>query len=945
MAFVFSRFLGVLRAAAAAALINVLSFGMPSAWAQEPPPDPPPPTADLAVGKSGPATANIGDNVTYTLTISNSGPDAAANARLRDVIPAGMTFVSLAEPGLPWVCTTPAVGAGGTVQCTNAAFAAGGNATFTLVLNIPAGTAPGTVFTNAVTALTDTVDANEGNNEAFVVTSTPPAPQADLGITKTTPDEAAADTNITYTLTATNGGPDSAANATVSDTLPGDLTFVSATAPAGWTCTTPAVGAGGTVACANPNFAAGGSAIITITAHISPGTPDGTTYTNTATITSSTADPNSENNAATGSTIVVAPFVDFSIAKSHGGNATQGQTGFTYTITVSNVGVSSSSGTVTVSDTLPAGMTATAISGAGWSCSVGATSTCTRSDALAGGASYPPITLTVNVASNAPVIVTNTATVSNSGDSNPSNNTASDQTVVTPPGGLIDLTITKTHSGTARQGQSGFTYTITVSNIGITASAGPVVVSDTLPAGLTATAISGTGWTCTVGPVSTCTRSDTLAPGAAYPPITLIVNVASNAPASVTNTATVSGGGDTNPANNTASDQTNVQSRPDPRQDPDVVGLINAQIAAAQRFANTQISNFNQRLEALHDDERGGDHQGIQIGSPDGDPCARQDPFNPMRGCPQPGGPSAGVGNPSAALAYAPGDPVVNKARPKPLAPRRDFAFWSAGYVSFGSADPTGQRSGIDFTTSGLTAGVDYRFNQYFIAGAGIGYGRDLSKIGVNGTTSRGEAFNAALYGSLRPYRNFFLDAVVGYGALSFDSQRFVVDDAAFVFGHRTGRQLFGSFTGGYTYRAGRLLLSPYARINAAWLTLDQFTEFGGPGALIYSEQTATFMTSVLGLRGRYTFPTNWGSISPRFRIEYNHDFRGNGAASLRYADLLGPTYVLTTEPAERDRMTLGLGTDLQIGETLKLAADYQYDVDFLGAPWHRYRLRLDSRW
>jgi outer membrane autotransporter protein len=388
-----------------------------------------------------------------------------------------------------------------------------------------------------------------------------------------------------------------------------------------------------------------------------------------------------------------------------------------------------------------------------------------------------------------------------------------------------------------------------------------------------------------------------------------------------------------------------VRTRPDPTQDPDVVGLINAQIAAAQRFANAQISNFNQRLENLHDDDRGGDHQGIQIGSTDGDPCARQDPFNPLRGCPQPGGPSAAVGTATDALAYAPGDPAVNKAKAKPLTPRRDFAFWSAGYVSFGNVDPTGQRSGIDFTTSGLTAGMDYRFNQYFVAGAGIGYGRDSTKIGVNGTTSRGEAFNAALYGSLRPYRNFFLDAVVGYGALSFDSQRFVVDDASFVFGQRTGRQLFGSFTGGYTYRDGRLLLSPYARINAAWLTLDQFTESGGPGALIYSEQTATFMTSVLGLRGKYTFPTNWGSISPRFRIEYNHDFRGNGAASLRYADLLGPTYVLTTEPAERDRMTLGLGTDFLVGNTLKLAADYQYDVDFLGAPWHRYRLRLDSRW
>ncbi len=188
-------------------------------------PRPPPATADLVVGKSGPATANPGDNVTYTLTIANDGPDAAENATLTDVIPAGMTFVSLAEPGLPWVCTTPAVGAGGTVQCTNAAFAAGGSATFTLVVNIPSATAPGTVFSNVATGSSDTFEGNEENNSAVVITSTPPAPQADLSMSKTGPDLASADTDITYTLTALNAGPDAASNATVTDTLPGNLTF------------------------------------------------------------------------------------------------------------------------------------------------------------------------------------------------------------------------------------------------------------------------------------------------------------------------------------------------------------------------------------------------------------------------------------------------------------------------------------------------------------------------------------------------------------------------------------------------------------------------------------------------------------------------------------------------------------------------------------------------
>lgn len=125
---------------------------------------------------------------------------------------------------------------------------------------------------------------------------------------------------------------------------------------------------------------------------------------------------------------------DVSITKSHLGNFTQGQTGATYTLTVSNLGSAPTSGTVTVTDTLPSSLTATAISGTGWSCTL-ATRTCTRTDALGAGLNYPPITLTVTVAANAPSSVTNSATVSGGGETNSMNNSASDPTTIAPSNG------------------------------------------------------------------------------------------------------------------------------------------------------------------------------------------------------------------------------------------------------------------------------------------------------------------------------------------------------------------------------------------------------------------------------------------------------------------------------------------------------------------------------
>jgi chitodextrinase len=136
-----------------------------------------------------------------------------------------------------------------------------------------------------------------------------------------------------------------------------------------------------------------------------------------------------------------------------------------------------------------------------------------------------------------------------------------------------DLTLTKTHAGSFVQGQTGATYTLTVSNIGSGDSSGLVTVNDALPSGLTATAMSGAGWACTLAGLS-CTRSDALLAGSNFPNIAVTVNVSFSAPASVTNSATVSGGGETNTANDTAADPTAIGPAPPDTEPPSAPGTL-----------------------------------------------------------------------------------------------------------------------------------------------------------------------------------------------------------------------------------------------------------------------------------------------------------------------------------------------------------------------------------
>jgi len=219
------------------------------------------------------------------------------------------------------------------------------------------------------------------------------------------------------------------------------------------------------------------------------------------------------------------------------GNFSSGETNASYNITVSNSGTGPTSGTVTVVDP-PTGFTVSAIAGTGWSCTQ-ATTTCTRSDALAAGMSYPAITVTGNVTAANGTPVSIPITLSGGGISSPVNVTPT-LTVAAPA-----LSISKSHTGNFSQGQQGAAYTVTVQN---DASAGAtnekVTVTETVPSGETLVSMSGSGWTCpgSAG-ANTCDRSDSLLSGGSYPALTVTVNVAANAASPQVNQVSASGGG------------------------------------------------------------------------------------------------------------------------------------------------------------------------------------------------------------------------------------------------------------------------------------------------------------------------------------------------------------------------------------------------------------------
>ena len=176
------------------------------------------------------------------------------------------------------------------------------------------------------------------------------------------------------------------------------------------------------------------------------------------------------------------------------------------------------------------GGTITALAGSGSVGLAGAT--------LAAGASC---TFSVNVTATTPGAKTNTTSAVTSTNGGTGGTASATLSVALDP----DLTIAKSHAGTFQRGQTG-TWTVSVANAGRTPTFGQVTVVDTLPAGIVALGVDAQGWACaTVVARVTCTRANSLATGAAYPPINIRIRPSLFALPAVTNFAWVSGGGDT----------------------------------------------------------------------------------------------------------------------------------------------------------------------------------------------------------------------------------------------------------------------------------------------------------------------------------------------------------------------------------------------------------------
>ncbi len=543
---------------------------------------------DLAVLKSvststaDNTTAIFGAPVTFVITVSNPTATSPGDSRgftVTDTLPTGLTLVANSfDAGTSGVTFASS---GQALTFTGGALARGASVSFTFDALVAQ--SAGTTITNtAVVApisngtITD-VDNNAANNTDDEIIT--PLRNIELVVRKSsnfsgtqtpTPGGVTTDTssatpggNITYTILVTNSGPSDAVNVNVVDTLPAGVTATSITV--GGSQVTDNDPTAGTLAFVLPSVPVGTTGVTVLVSATIAATTTGN-ITNSVTVSGGgTGDLPAGNTASVVTPLT--PMVDVAIAKTGPATAVPGSTtNISYTLTVTNATGPSAATNVTVTDTLPTGVTfqSATLNGAAVTPTIaGQVLTFTIPTIAVGSTGNQTIVINARVADTALTgTIVNNSTVTATGDSNPNNNTASFTTTLAPS---ADIAVTKAVSTATSTPGGTLTYTIQVSNAGVSTAAG-VTLTDVLPTGLTF--ISGTGPN---GQVLTATGQTvnfaaigTLAPTTTPLVYTIVATIGSTFTGTLQNTAMVTTTtAESNTANNTAQVSTTVTD-PDP---------------------------------------------------------------------------------------------------------------------------------------------------------------------------------------------------------------------------------------------------------------------------------------------------------------------------------------------------------------------------------------------
>ena len=281
------------------------------------------------------------------------------------------------------------------------------------------------------------------------------------------------------------------------------------------------------------------------------------------------------------------------------------------------------------------------------------------------------------------------------------------------------------------------------------------------------------------------------------------------------------------------------------------------------------------------------------------------------------------------------------------------------GGISLGNKDATDKEAGFDFTTLGVTGGVDYRFTNRLVLGLAFGYASnnsDIDKTDFVGGRAGGKAdtnsYTVSAYGTYY-LSDFYVDGIVSYGWNHYDINRNIIYNILGLNSAQNGptsnpnnitvvnqtargntdsTQFSFSLGTGYDFSTGGFTFGPSARMNYIKINIDGYresinnTDAGFGLSLAFDSQHIVSLTSLLGAQASYAISTGVGVFLPQVRVAWEHEFEDDSRTiTARFiADPANTPIRIPTDNPDRDFVNFGVGVSAVFAGGFSAFVDYE---------------------
>jgi outer membrane autotransporter protein len=248
------------------------------------------------------------------------------------------------------------------------------------------------------------------------------------------------------------------------------------------------------------------------------------------------------------------------------------------------------------------------------------------------------------------------------------------------------------------------------------------------------------------------------------------------------------------------------------------------------------------------------------------------------------------------------------------------WGVWMTGFGDFVSVDGDANANGYNFTTGGVSLGIDYRLTDELVVGVMAEYSHTWTSLKPSGSNDVNSG-RGGLYGTWSNH-GFYLNGAIYGGYNSYNSSRSALQGLAS--GNTEGAELSTFLSGGYDFHFGLLTVGPVAALQYTYTNINGFSENGSLAPMQIQSDSVNSLRSDVGFRLFYQWQVGKVIIEPSLKAAWEHEYLYSALpVTAGFANIPGPTATFTGPAEGHDSAIVNAGVSVQWTPTLTTYLNY----------------------